>query len=153
MHSTTIRAAALPDLDVLVTLLGELFSMEADFTPDPERQRRGLALLLEGHRNRHVVVAERGGRVVGMATVQVLVSTAEGSPVGLVEDVVVAREARGTGVGRALLSALVEWSAERGLARLQLLADRDNAPALAFYDREGWRETRLVCRRLAPLRF
>jgi GNAT superfamily N-acetyltransferase len=85
------------------------------------------------------------GHVVGTATVQVLVSTAEGGPVGLVEDVIVAREHRGRGLGHRLLDALEVWGREQGLTRLQLLADRENAPALTFYERAGWAPTRLLC--------
>ncbi|MEW6488523.1 MAG: GNAT family N-acetyltransferase [Thermodesulfobacteriota bacterium] len=144
-HEPNLRPARPSDLEALVALLGDLFSLEADFTPDPERQRRGLMLLLDGSEDRRVFVADAGGRAVGMATVQVLVSTAEGGPVGLVEDVVVAPEHRGRGLGRRLLAALEAWALERGLTRLQLLADRDNAPAFAFYEKAGWEGTRLVC--------
>lgn len=144
-----IRAGRPSDLENLVALLQELFAIEADFAPDPERQRRGLALLLDGSAGRKVFVADTGGRAVGMATVQVLISTAEGGPVGLVEDVIVARERRGRGVGRRLLAAVETWARERGLTRLQLLADRENAPALAFYEKAGWRRTRLECWRKA----
>ncbi len=128
-------------------LLGELFSIEADFHPDAARQRRGLALLLEDRGRRAVLVAERGGRVVGMVTGQVVISTAEGAPSVWVEDMVVRADERRSGVGRRLLSALEAWAATRGATRLQLLADRENSPALRFYEAAGWRPTRLVCLR------
>jgi GNAT superfamily N-acetyltransferase len=144
-----IRFGRPSDLHDLVALLQELFSIEADFTPDPERQRRGLALLLDGAADHRVFVVEGEGRAVGMATVQVLISTAEGGPVGLVEDVVVAPEHRGRGLGRRLLAAVEGWAYQRGLARLQLLADRENAPALRFYEQAGWAPTQLVCWRRA----
>ena len=83
-----------------------------------------------------------------MCTGQLVVSTAEGGPALLVEDVVVDANHRGRGVGRALLAALADWARGRGVRRLQLLADGTNGPALAFYDRLGWRATALVCRRL-----
>jgi len=145
-----IREARDSDLEDLVGLLQELFSIEADFTPDPERQRRGLALLIDGSPDRRAFVADVAGRVVGMATVQVLISTAEGGPVGLVEDVVVAPAYRGRGLGRRLLAALEAWARDRGLTRLQLLADRGNAPALSFYERAGWAPTQLICWRRKP---
>ena len=131
----------------MVGLLDLLFTMEADFCPDPARQRQGLALLLDDGRAR-VLVAERADGVVGMCTGQLVVSTAEGGPALLVEDVVVDPDHRGRGVGSALLAALTEWARGRGVRRLQLLADGNNGPALAFYDRLGWRATALVCRRL-----
>ena len=147
-----IRAATTSDLPVLVRLLEELFSIEADFRPDPERQRAGLALMLADPRFRVVLVAERRSGVIGMVTGQLVVSTAEGGLSVLVEDMVVEAAHRGHGMGRALLQAMEAWAVERGATRLQLLADRENAPALAFYDREGWGGTRLVCMRLHPAR-
>jgi GNAT superfamily N-acetyltransferase len=147
---TRIRPASTTDLPSLVRLLGELFSIEADFAPDPGAQRLGLALMLTDPRRRVVLVAEHGGLVIGMVTGQLLVSTAEGGLSVLVEDMVVEARQRGRGVGRALLGAVEDWAAERGATRLQLLADRENAPALAFYDREGWSGTQLVCLRRHP---
>ena len=135
------------DLERLVGLLDLLFTIEADFRPDPARQQQGLALLLDDERAR-VLVAERADGVVGMCTGQLVVSTAEGGPALLVEDVVVDANHRGRGVGRALLAALADWASSRGVRRLQLLADGNNGPALAFYDRLGWLATALVCRRL-----
>ena len=143
----TVRPARMEDLERLVGLLDLLFTIEADFRPDPARQQQGLALLLDDERAR-VLVAERADGVVGMCTGQLVVSTAEGGPALLVEDVVVDPDHRGRGVGRALLAALADWASGRGVRRLQLLADGTNGPALAFYDRLGWRATALVCRRL-----
>ena len=143
----TVRPARMEDLERLVGLLGLLFAMEEDFCFDAARQRQGLALLLDDERAR-VLVAERADEVVGMCTGQLVVSTAEGGPALLVEDVVVDADHRGRGVGRALLAALADWARGRGVRRLQLLADGSNGPALAFYDRLGWRATALVCRRL-----
>jgi GNAT superfamily N-acetyltransferase len=147
-----IRPACAADLGILVRLLGKLFSIEADFTPDAARQRLGLALMISDHRVRAVLVAERGGEVFGMVTAQLVVSTAEGGLSALVEDMIVEEGARGAGIGRALLEGIERWALERGATRLQLLADRENAPALAFYDRAGWSRTQLVClrKRSAP---
>lgn len=147
MHDVVVRAAAEADLEPLVRLLQALFSIEADFRPDPERQRRGLARLLAEPARAAVLVAERGGAVIGMVTAQLVVSTAEGGASAWIEDMVVAEAARGRGVGRRLLEAIEAWAAGRGATRLQLLADRENAPALAFYARLGWGSTRLVALR------
>ena len=142
-----IRRARASDLGSLVRLLEQLFALEADFTPDAHRQSAGLGAMLRDPRRRAVLLAERGGRVVGMVTAQLVVSTAEGGPAALVEDVVVDAPERGRGAGRALLEAIAAWARARGAERLQLLADDGNTPALAFYARLGWRRTRLVCLR------
>ena len=147
-----IRPARHGDLDTLVALLQTLFALEQDFTPQPQRQRIGLQRFLDGcGKHRCMLVAEIDGQVVGMATLQVLISTAEGGPVGLVEDVVIQESFRSVGVGRQLMCALDAWAATRGLTRLQLLADGDNQPALAFYRRIGWAPTQLICLRKSDL--
>jgi GNAT superfamily N-acetyltransferase len=83
-----------------------------------------------------------------MASVQLVISTAKGAPSARVEDVVVQEDWRGQGVRSALLEAALDWTRVRGAVRAQLLADLDNVPALAFYDRLGWQPTRLGARRL-----
>jgi GNAT superfamily N-acetyltransferase len=135
------------DVEALVALLVDLFSIEADFRPDAVRQRRGLELLLRAPARCLVLVAERGGEILGMVTVQLVVSTAEGALSGLVEDMIVSPRERGRGIGRRLLRAAERWARARGATRLQLVADRENGLALRFYARTGWRPTRLVCLR------
>lgn len=142
-----IRRAGSGDLNVMSALLEELFSLEADFSFNRERQIAGLKMLLNRDGVR-LLVAEAAGKVVGMCSGQVVVSTAEGGPSVLVEDVVVDNRWRGFGIGRMLLRGVVHWAREQGAGRLQLLADRDNTPALAFYEHLGWSETRLICLRL-----
>ncbi len=145
----TIRPGRAEDVEELAGLLGQLFAIEADFAVNREKQRAGLRLLLD-RPDAFVAVADAGGAAVGMCSVQTLVSTAEGGPVGLVEDLVVHRDWRGRGLGARLLQAAEEWAEARGLLRLQLLADRENVPALRFYGKRGWDGTRLVCLRRPP---
>jgi ribosomal protein S18 acetylase RimI-like enzyme len=142
----TVRPAETTDMAMLVALLRQLFAIEEDFRIDEDRQRRGLAMLLENPQAL-ILVAEAAGRVIGMCSGQLLVSTAEGGPAFLMEDVVVAESFRGRGAGRLLVSAMADWAATRGAFRLQLLADRDNSRALSFYQAIGWQTTKLICLR------
>jgi N-acetylglutamate synthase-like GNAT family acetyltransferase len=141
--SVKIRQAKQADIDGMAQLLSQLFSIEADFVVDEEKQRRGLQMLLDAM-GAYVLIAEEQGSVIGMATVQVLVSTAEGGYVGLVEDVVVDSGYRDKGVGAAMLDGLRSWAQDNGLTRLQLAADKDNKSALEFYAGKGWEQTNLV---------
>jgi GNAT superfamily N-acetyltransferase len=145
-----VRPATEADLPGLVELLQVLFSIETDFQLDPERQRRGLTAMLSHPDQRVVLVAVSDGQVVGMATGQLLISTAEGGAACQVEDVVVAAAFRGHGIGGWLLDQLSCWARKRGATRLQLVADRENESALRFYDRRGWRRTRLVALHRTP---
>ena len=146
-----LRPARAEDIPAIAGLLAALFAIEADFHADSSRQQRALHSML-GREDILLQVAELDGAVVGFCSVQTLISTAEGGPAGLVEDVVVAAPHRGQGIARALLTAASIWAALRGISRLQLLADRDNHPALAFYRHLGWQETRLGCWRMLVTR-
>lgn len=141
-----LRPARPADLDRLAALLGKLFAIEADFQIDVAIQHCGLRLLLETPRA-CILVAEADEKVVGMVTGQLTISTAEGGPALLVEDLVIDEHWRGRGIGRGLLAGLGEWAAARGARRLQLLADRNNKAGLDFYGKLGWRTTELICLR------
>lgn len=138
-----IRTATKNDIPEMAELLHELFAIETDFSPDYEVQACGLELLIEKE-NAEIFVACIDDQVVGMCTVQVLVSTARGKAVAAIEDVVVDVEHRGKGIGSSLLRNVEEWATRQDLGRLQLMADRDNAPALGFYRRQGWHQTNLI---------
>jgi N-acetylglutamate synthase-like GNAT family acetyltransferase len=142
-----IREAALEDIDGMIPLLKELFSIEADFCFDEDLQRRGLKMMLESIENRCLLIASAGDRIIGMASIQSLISTAEGGRCGIVEDVVVTSKWRGKGIGRCLLEAIEAWAHTKGLKRIQLLADATNTPALEFYKNRGWMTTQLICLR------
>ncbi len=144
-----IRPAEPRDLDGLLRLLEALFAIEADFAFDADKQRLGLGLLIASGKD-CVLAAELAGGIVGMCSVQTVISTAEGGPVGWVEDVVVAPEYAGRGIGRKLLEQAEDWALRNGLTRLQLLADRHNAAALGFYGHVGWSRTELVALRKFP---
>jgi GNAT superfamily N-acetyltransferase len=144
--TVSIRRAEFKDLEALTRLLEELFSIEEDFRVDRSKQRRGLERMLDNPAG-SLWAAEADGKVIGICSGQLLMSTAEGGPSVLVEDVVVESPWRGRGVGKGLVRSVSQWANEQGAARLQLLADRTNYSALAFYEHLGWEKTQLVCLR------
>lgn len=80
-------------------------------------------------------VAEREGRVIGYQ-----VSTR--NPIGAhLARLAVRPEVQGRGVGRALLADLVWQAAQRGITRLTVNTQSDNAASLALYQQTGFRET------------
>jgi len=144
----TFGEAKRRDLPQLVALLGVLFGQEAEFAPDAAKQRRALRMLLDDPSLGRVFVARRGARVLGMVSVLRAVSTAEGGPAGLLEDLVVRPEARGAGIGAALLAFAAERSRAAGLLRLTLLTDRGNRRAQRLYRKVGFRPSPMVPLRL-----
>ena len=147
-NTVKVRDARETDINAMVSLLRELFAIEADFAFDEKRQRKGLSLMVaDCQKHRCVKVAEIESSVVGMCTAQTLISTARGGVVALVEDMVVSEKYRRMGIGHQLMESIEKWAQTRGANRLQLLADRTNFSALDFYDRMGWLPTRLICLR------
>jgi GNAT superfamily N-acetyltransferase len=136
--SATIDFARAADLPAMADLLGELFTLESDFAPERERQIAGLQLILDHPASGRLFVVRVDGRVAGMANALFTISTALGAPVLLLEDVIIARGQRGSGLGRALVEHVLGWARSQGMARVTLLADRDNAAALAFYAKIGF---------------
>lgn len=135
------------DLDAMAGLLGELFTLEADFTPERSKQLAALRWIHDHPDHGQLFVLRDANRVLGMANALIGISTAEGGPVLILEDVIVATGYRGKGCGRKLVEHVLAWAAAEGMSRVTLLADRDNAAALAFYERLGFEESAMVVRR------
>lgn len=142
-----IRTAEATDIEPMILLLAELFAIEADFQVNSAKQRAGLELLLNSENGQIFVAQNEVGQIVGMCSVQILISTAEGAKVGLLEDLIVSTAYRGQGIGTQLLRHLERWAQQQGLTRLQLLADKNNLPALDFYAQQDWQTTQLIALR------
>lgn len=149
-EAVVIRPAQREDLERMVLLLKALFSIEEDFGFDADKQRRGLEMMLNNGRGRILTACAADGTVVGMCTGQLTVSTAEGGPAVLIEDVVVHADWRGRGIGARLMDEITGWAKRNQARRLQLLADKENQAALDFYTHLGWRKTQLICLRSRP---
>lgn len=83
------------------------------------------------------LVAEWDGTVQGFALYFRSFSTFLGRPGIYLEDLFVAPDFRGRGIGRALLKALARLVVERGYGRLEWAVLDWNEPAIDFYERIG----------------
>jgi len=148
-----ISTATHADIPALCDLLTELFSQEAEFTPDPDTQRRGLSLILSSPEIGTILIArpEQHARALGMVSLLYTVSTALGERVALLEDMVVAGSARDAGIGSMLLKEAIATARAAGCARLTLLTDATNEPARRFYLRHGFQPSPMIPLRLHPL--
>lgn len=133
-----IEEASFCDIPQLCELLAVLFEQEQEFHPDRSAQRAALNLLICNPQRGRVFVLRDGDAVLGMVSVQVLVSTACGGDVLLLEDLVVRPACRGHGFGSALLAHVVEFARRGGYRRITLLADTVNTGARRFYCRHGF---------------
>ena len=107
------------------TARGEARVLESVFARMPE----GAALLVAEH--------ETGG-VAGFVFLETKIDYFSQRPHGHVGILVVAREAEGQGVGKALLGAADAWALALGYDRLTLFVFEGNARARATYERAGY---------------
>lgn len=138
----TVEHASQDDLTQMAELLSVLFAIEKDFHIDIDKQLSGIEKLYQFD-GAELLVAKHEDSVVGMITMQRLISSAEGSYVGQIEDLVVKEEYRKMGVGSRLVNKMRVIAQEYGYKRIQLAADVDNSNALAFYSRRGFNKTNL----------
>jgi GNAT superfamily N-acetyltransferase len=149
MEKIYFKEADESDIDELVSLLSDLFTIEKDFNPDLSKQKTGLNLLVNNHTSATIQVAKNAsGKVIGMVTAQLVISTAQGAASAWVEDMVVDAKHRGQGIGRQLLQRTLDWAKEHGATRAQLLVDLENTEALGYYKHLKWESTQLQARRV-----
>jgi GNAT superfamily N-acetyltransferase len=129
-HSPTIRDGRLEDAPAIAELLGQLgYPAEAETVA-----ARIERLLAAGDR---LVVADVGGRVVGLADLHVSPSLEYDEPAGKLAAIVVDEGHRGGGIGRALVEAMEAEARARGCAVFFLTTAEGRADAHAFYERLG----------------
>ena len=85
----------------------------------------------------YALVAEADGATVGYALYFLNFSTWEGVHGIYLEDLYVKPEQRGSGLGKALLTALAEIAVNRGYARVEWSVLDWNQPSIDFYRRLG----------------
>src|SRR5919197_3950571 len=91
-----------------------------------------------GHLRGHRLVAERDGEVVGWAALSP--ASTRRCYCGVAENsVYVARDARGMGIGRALLQELIARAEQGGIWTIQTSIFPENRASLALHERCGFR--------------
>jgi GNAT superfamily N-acetyltransferase len=143
-----VEDALASDIEAIADLLHALFTQEAEFTPDRDRQLRALRMFMADPSDGHLFVARENGAIIGMASLQFEISTALGGRAAWVEDVIVNSAHRGRGVGKRLFEHLIAFAHSEGLLRLSLLTDHDNHTAQGFYARFGFARSPMLPMRL-----
>jgi GNAT superfamily N-acetyltransferase len=134
-----LRPAARADVDEIVALIRELADYER-LSDQCRPDRDALAEHLFGATPcAEVVIAEEEERtgVVGFALFFTRYSTFQTKPGIYLEDLFVRPDARGRGIGAALLAHLAALAVARGAGRLEWSVLTWNEPAIGFYERLG----------------
>jgi GNAT superfamily N-acetyltransferase len=135
--TAVVRRAAPADAPVILAFIRELAEYER-LLHEVKITLADVEALVFGPAPRAFCdIAETEAGPVGFALWFYSVSTFEGRHGLYLEDLYVRPEARGGGVGKALLAHLARRCAAEGLARLEWSVLDWNAPAIAFYDSLG----------------
>jgi GNAT superfamily N-acetyltransferase len=130
-----IRAACGADAKALAALLQQLGADE----PPPDAALLALRLA-EPAKDRLVLVAERDGRLLGTCTLILIEHLAHNfARSAILEDVVVDGEARGLGIGQALMQRAAEHARGWGCYKLALSSSQSREAAHRFYAGLGFR--------------
>lgn len=135
----SIRLATPADLPLIADLIRGLAEYEK-LAHEVRFDEAVLGAKLFGPRPyAEVIIGEVDGAAQGFALFFHNFSTFEGKPGVYLEDLFVRPEARGSGLGKALLSRLAAIAVERDCARLEWSVLDWNEPAIGFYKKLGAR--------------
>jgi GNAT superfamily N-acetyltransferase len=133
----SIRPAIPADLPLIAGLIRDLAEYEK-LSHEVRFDEAKLGENLFGARPyAEVVIGEIDGTPQGFALFFHNFSTFEGRPGIYLEDLFVRPEARGSGLGKALLAHLAKLCVERDCARLEWWVLDWNAPSIGFYQSLG----------------
>jgi len=133
----TVRRAGAADRAVLARLLSDL---QAHYrSPDPPGGAAEMARLLtrDGERLPFALLAEHEGTPLGLATLSPVLYGGSYQWLMFLKDLYVTEQARGLGIGRALLIEMARIAVAENYCRIDWTTDATNEGAQRLYDRLG----------------
>jgi N-acetylglutamate synthase-like GNAT family acetyltransferase len=135
MNELQIRRATAADADAIAHLLGQL-GYPTHNTEVPARLAR-----LTANDRAAVLLADRDGKVVGLATVHILSVLNRRQDVAQLTALVVDESVRGSGVGRRLVESVETFARQSGCERISVTTQEQRTDARTFYIQVGLEQT------------
>jgi ribosomal protein S18 acetylase RimI-like enzyme len=142
MDEIIFRPALSADLASIIALLADdrLGRAREDSSDPPAPCYVAAFAAIERDPNQTLVVAERGGAVVGSLQLSFLAGLSHrGAWRGQIEGVRIAASERGAGLGRRMIEWAIEACRARGCRLVQLTSDKTRADAIRFYQSLGFK--------------
>jgi len=144
-HSKTfkmkIRKAKLKDIVEITNLLEILFTQEVEFEFQKELHIKALKKIIKNKEIGIIFVVTKEKKVIGCVNILFTISTALGSRVGLLEDMIVDSSYQNQGIGKRLLHKVFRYLKKEKIKRLTLLTDENNQKGKFFYQSLGFAES------------
>ena len=132
------RLARVNDAEVVAGLLHD-FNVEFDApTPGVEVLASRLRMLLAGERTLAIIA---GRPAVAVALVTLRPNVWYEGPVALLDELYVAPDSRGRGIGSEIVDLLLSVAGERAVALVEINVDEGDTDARRFYERHGFAGT------------
>jgi GNAT superfamily N-acetyltransferase len=132
-----VRPAAREDLVALLAQIADYQRLYAGSPRSDEHNERFFARFLAPSDDGLLLIATAGDAPAGYATLYWTFSSVSATEVVLLNDLYVAPEHRGAGVGEALVAATVAVARERGASHVRWFTTLDNRRAQRLYERLG----------------
>ncbi len=138
--SILVREAMRSDLPAIGKLLGELVSA----MDDTEGISTGIAIKtcerLLSDVGSHFLVAAAEGTPVGFINLTIRQTALHQGPSAMIDELVVAEEHRGKGIGNQLVLAAIEKCRRLGCCEVEVSTEKANVKARKFYEHCGFQE-------------
>jgi GNAT superfamily N-acetyltransferase len=134
-----VSIASKADVDDIV---GLFYRIDLHYFPGDAPSKTNISAyvrwnLFQAHCGVQVALAREGAQPLGLATFSILYPAPRMTGQLFMKDLFTIEEARGKGVGRALMVFLANHALEKGCSRFDWTAETTNPKALEFYDRLG----------------
>ena len=134
MKNYRIRDCAREDFEAVFELLAQLWPG----TPLDRAALRDVYDKALEAANQRLIVALAGSRIVGFCSLSLKNNLWQAGTLGHVDELVVGRDFRGAGIGRALLDAITGIAAGHGCKRIELDSAFHRRAAHRFYESAGY---------------
>jgi ribosomal protein S18 acetylase RimI-like enzyme len=135
--SLLIRPATAADLPAVLALYGQPDMDDGNVLSIPDAER--LFARFATYPDYTLYVTEDGPRIVGTFALLVMDNLGHlGAPSAVVEDVMVAPDQQGNGVGQRMMGFAIDRARQKGCYKLTLSSNLKRERAHAFYDKLGF---------------
>lgn len=149
-EQVTIRALAREDFGAWKPLwdgYNAFYGRAGKTALPPEVTHMTWSRFFDSYEPMHALVAERSGTLIGLAHFLFHRSTTKIAPICYLQDLFTVQEARGNGVGKALINAVYQYAIAAGSPNIYWQTHETNSVAMKLYDKVAEKSGFIVYRK------